>query len=448
MSYRQSTHNNHPSVSITIEDVSPGRKAVKLTIPSATIAGYEGEAVREITSGVSLPGFRKGHAPGHVVRRQFASAINTEVKQRVVKNAFEQVKTGGNLSVYEVISLDGLDDIPPGGDLSLHIVVDVKPEFELPEYKGLELPPRAEATVSDDDITAAVERLRAHHARYEVVDRPAEKGDFVKLSYTGTIGGTPVKDIAPEAHLYGTQPATWEEAGAEGDGRHIPEIVSGIIGKKAGDKAEFSHAFPEDFPAEALRGRTAGYTVEIFEVRARILPEMNEDFFKQVEAKDIDELRSQLRERVLAGKEEEISAKQRTDAVEKLISLVDFPLPDSAVDTQLHDLFVQYATSRIRSNIPLEDVKSEEEAFREESRPTAAKKVKLHFILQKIASLENLTATAEEMMGILEREAWYSGQPPEKFIKTAVRDSARLKRIRTSIVDSKALDIVIQNAKA
>ncbi|MDR2512500.1 MAG: trigger factor [Puniceicoccales bacterium] len=434
-------------MSINIKEISPTRKAVTLIFPAATIATLEGDVIKEISKEARLPGFRPGRAPVQVIRRQFADTIANETKQRLVGAAVQRIRDETKLKLIDIISTDGLDELTFGGDFSLHLVIDHQPEFELPEYKGLELP-LAPVEVSEADVDRVLADFRAHYARYEVVERPAEKGDFVKLSYEGTIDGAPVKDVAPAAYLYGTQAATWEEAGGSEDTRHIPAIVQGILGKKPGDKDTFLHVFPDDFGVEALRGKTATYAVEIFEVRAKILPELDEEFYKRVEAKDLDDLRSQLRERVLATKQNQAKAAQRDVAVEKLLALVDFPVPEVTIEAELQTLFMDYAAKQLRNDVSVEGIKEGRQAFCADARPEAERQGKLRFILREIILREKISVAVEDLVKHVEREAALIGKPPEQHIKEVLKDKAYLAQMRAVIAENKALDLVIQNAKA
>jgi trigger factor len=435
-------------VTHTTEDISPVRKAVTLTVSAETLAGYEKEISKGFVAQVRLPGFRPGKAPVDIVKRQFAKGIAEELRNKVLSESFKYLTDTAKLEIYGVVKLDGLEALNPAAAAVLKLEVDLKPTFELPAYKDLALPLET-PSVSEEEVQKALDSLRSARSRFEVVDRAAEKGDYVKLSYTGTIDGTPVKDIAPDAHLYGTQNVTWEEAAGE-DAPGIPEIVTGIVGNKAGDKATFTHAFPDDDTAHAaLRGKTASYEVEVFEVRSRILPELNEEFFKDAKATDLEDLKKQLREQILKRKENEASVGQRQKALELLRDFTgEFAIPESAIDQVAQNIFVQEATRRLRAGADIKEIEASRDEDIKQAREPAIKLLRGQFILTKIAEAEKLAVTREELSQRIAYEAYAAGSDNvEKFARDLAQDRERLGGLQLAVLQEKALTFVVENAK-
>jgi trigger factor len=435
-------------VTFTTEDISPTRKAVNITIPATTLAGYEKDILKEYAREVRIPGFRPGKVPEDLVRRQFAKSIADELKTKAVSEALRHVTDEAKLEVYAIVSAKGAETLAPGTDATLSLELDLLPRFELPEYKDLDLPEEP-VDVTDDEVRQAVEALRNHHARYEIADRPAQKGDYVKLAYSGTIDGTAIKDIAPDAHLYGTQNATWEEAGADPDkaGAGIPEIVAGIVGKKTGDKAGFTHEFPADFAIDDLKGKKALYATEILEVRSKTLPELDEEFFKAVKAADLDALRKQMRDGILSRKESEARAQRRQAALEALAAKVDFALPESAIDREGHNMFLELAELRRQQGASLDEIGEKYEETLASTKEAARTRLKTQFILGKIAEKENLAVTSQELSQRIVYESHLARVPAPKYLKELAKDRERLNTLRTWILCNKALDLVIASAK-
>jgi trigger factor len=432
-------------VTITIEETSPTRKAVILSVPSATITEYENELIKEFASQVRLPGFRPGKAPTHLVKRQFAKGIADELKNKVVSEGFKHIREESKLNIYTIVDVKGTDEISPSADATLRFEIDLNPEFELPEYKGLEITEEA-VVVTDEDVQKTIETIRSQRARFEVVDRGAEKGDYVKVGYEGTIDGTAVKEIAPDAYLYGSQPTTWEEAGAE-EAPGIPGIVAGIVGKKAGDKFEVTHEFPADFNIEALKDKKATYAVEVFEVRAKILPEMDEEFFKSANAKDIEDLTKQVHDGIQKRKENDIRAKKRQDVIELLNSKVDFPLPESAIDREAYNIFIEFANMQLRQGMDVKEIEAQRDELMAGSKDAAKTRVKTQMILGKIAEKEELKVDQKELNERIVQEAYIAQTPVDKFAKELSKDRERIAEMHRWILFNKALDLVIDAAK-
>ncbi|MDR2863723.1 MAG: trigger factor [Puniceicoccales bacterium] len=432
-------------MTITTEDISPTRKAVTITVPSDTVAGYESTLLKDFVSNVRIPGFRPGKVPVPLIKRQYAKEIAEGLREKTVTEAIKYLGSESKLDIYAIVSVKGDDALSATADAVLRLEVDIFPEFELPEYKGLDLPIEA-ASVSDEEVDGFIEKLRSRQARYEVVDRAAEKGDFVKLSYDGSIDGVSVKTIAPDAHLYGTQSATWEEAGAE-DVPGIPEIVSGIVGKKAGDKAEFTHEFPEDFEVEALKGKKAVYAVEVFEVRAKILPDLDEAFFKNAKVSDLEELRTRTRKGLLDVRESELRSGQRQNAINILSAKVDIALPETALEHEAYNIFGEFAQLQARQGADVSEIESQREELLKGAREAAGTRVKAQVVLERIAKKEDLKVTNHDLGTRIAQEAYQNGENPEKYAREFAKDRERVREASRLVLFNKALDLVIENAK-
>ena len=429
----------------TVEDINPTRKAVTVTVPAAKIAEQEAALLKEFSSQVKVPGFRPGKAPASLVKAQFAKGIAEELNNKVVQEGYKFASTDAKLKVFNLVDVKA-DAVVAGKDAVIRYEVDLQPEFDLPEYKGLEVADEA-VVVTDADVDAGIERIRSPSAKFDVVERAAAKGDYVKLSYTGTIDGKPVAEIAPEAYLWTEQKSTWEEAGAE-QGLGVPAIVSGVVGLKAGDKATFSHTFAADFETPALAGKTASYAVEVFEVRAKVLPELNDELFKQLNVKDVEELKSQVRTGIEGQKKNEALAKKRQDVIEALNAKVDFPLPESAVDREAYNIFVEFANMQMRSGVPVEEIEKQRDELLSGSKDAAKTRVKTQFVLAKIAEVEGLKVEQEELNRRIVQEAYAARTPVDKFVKELSKDRGRIADMQRWVLFNKALDIVVGASKA
>ena len=428
----------------TVEDINTTRKAVIVTIPSSTVAEQEAALLKEFAGQVKVPGFRPGKAPASIVKAQFGKGIADELNTKVVQAGYKFAADEAGLKIYNLVDVKA-DTVTAGKEAVIRYEVDLAPEFEAPEYKGLELADEA-VVVSEDDVEQGVERVRSQSAKFDVVERAAAKGDYVKLSYAGTIDGKPVAEFAPGAHLYTGQKSTWEEAGAE-EGLGVKAIVAGIVGKKAGDKAEFTQEFDADFEIEALRGKKAVYAVEIFEVRAKVLPELDEAFLKQLNVKDVEEFKAQIRTGIEGQKKNEALAKKRQDAIEALNAKVEFDLPESAVEREAYNIFVEFANMQLRSGVDAKEIEAQRDELLAGSKDAAKTRVKTQFVLAKIAEKEGLKVEQEELNRRIVQEAYAARTPVDKFVKELSKDRGRVADMQRWVLFNKALDVVIGATK-
>ena len=427
---------------IKIEDINATRKAATVTVPASVIEEQQNKLIGDFAAHARVAGFRPGKAPASIVRQKFGKEIASELAEAVRREAFSAVREDKNIDLYALADVNE-PEIVAGQPVEIRFEIDVVPAFEIPEYKGIEVS-KSDLDVSEDEINEMIKNLRSQRAEFNKVEKAAEKGDYVKLSYEAKIDGKPLAEVAPDAALYGKQTNTWEEAGAdETFGATVKEIVSALVGMKAGDKREITVTFPEDFSAESLRGKTAVYSVEIAEVRERVLPELNEEFFKSLHVKDEEDLRKQVREGLETRKKNTATSKKREELINALNEKVDFELPETAVERESYNIFVEFANMQLRQGVKAEDIEAQRDELMKNTKEAAKTRVKTQLLLRAIAKKEDVKVERDDIMKRVSQEAYMSGQPADKFIKELTKDRARMAELESNILFNKALDIVV-----
>lgn len=427
-----------------IEDINTTRKAVTVVVPADVIENAQNKLFKEYASQARIPGFRPGKAPVSVVRQKYGKDLEKELTQRVVQEAYAAIRENKEIEVYSLVDVKE-PAIEVGKEAEIRFEIDVVPAFELPQYKGIEVPAE-DLSVSDEDVEKAAESIRSQRAEFNKVETPAEKGDYVKLSYEGKIDGA---EFPEDLARYGKQTGTWEEAGSEeAFGASVKEIAAAVIGMKAGDKKEITVTFADDFAAEALRGKTAVYTLDVAEVRQRVLPELNEEFFKSVHVADEAEFKKQIREGLESNKKNAATAKTREAVINKLNDLVDFELPQSAIDREAYNIFVEFANTQIRQGVKVEEIEAKRDELMENTKEAAKTRVKTQLILNAIAKVEDVKVEQADITTRIQQEAYMSGMPTEKFVKELTKDRSRLMEMQANIRYNKALDVVVNAAVA
>lgn len=427
-----------------IEDINTTRKAVTVVVPADVIENAQNKLFKEYASQARIPGFRPGKAPVSVVRQKYGKDLEKELTQRVVQEAYAAIRENKEIEVYSLVDVKE-PAIEVGKEAEIRFEIDVVPAFELPQYKGIEVPAE-DLSVSDEDVEKAAESIRSQRAEFNKVETPAEKGDYVKLSYEGKIDGA---EFPEDLARYGKQTGTWEEAGSEeAFGASVKEIAAAVIGMKAGDKKEITVTFADDFAAEALRGKTAVYTLDVAEVRQRVLPELNEEFFKSVHVADEAEFKKQIREGLESNKKNAATAKTREAVINKLNDLVDFELPQSAIGREAYNIFVEFANTQIRQGVKVEEIEAKRDELMENTKEAAKTRVKTQLILNAIAKVEDVKVEQADITTRIQQEAYMSGMPTEKFVKELTKDRSRLMEMQANIRYNKALDVVVNAAVA
>ena len=423
-------------MNIQINETSPTRRTVTVTVPAAQAAERRKEVARQFAKQAKLPGFRPGKAPEAMVTARYGKDIEAESNQRLLSEGYEKLRADGQLEIFALVSADQKGEA--GTDVTLSFEVDVIPPYTLPDWRAIKVEAVVEA-VTDETVTQRIDELRSQKATFSVTEAPAAKGDYVRLTYVATIDGKDLAEIAPEAGILAKSDGAWEEAGAEGDLALIPSVAKALVGMKAGDTAQIDHSFPADHTQEALRGKTARYAVTIGEVRSRQLPVLDEAFAKTLGAADLAEMRDQVRKGLEGQRKAQAENKRREQALDLLLKPLDFPLPDSAVERESYDLFMEYANLRMRGGATPESLEKDREQILADARKAASTRVRSQIVLSRIAKEEKLELTREELGGAVIRAAYASRTPPEKLAKD--RDQVRI--IQRDALLNKALDHVL-----
>lgn len=431
-------------MNVQLNSLSDTRKNLVVTLDPTEVEAEHRAVVQEFTKMARLPGFRPGHAPAAMVTKRFGKEIADQFRQQVVAKAYRGAMEDKKLEVLNVVDV-AEGTIEPSAAAAITVTVDIKPDFALPDYTGLptEVEP-AEAT--EAEVDQVLLNLRQERADFKTVERPAQKGDYVKLSYTGTLNGRPIAELAPDRQVYGQVPQTWEEVGGEQPGL-IPGLGAQLAGLKAGDKRDLTVSFPADFaPVPALAGQSALYAVEILEVRERILPEIDAEFLKAQQAPDLDALRQRIREGVGRQKEERNRASQRRQVSEALAARVEFPLPESLVEAETQSVLRNFLEENLRRGVPAEQFEKDKQALYAGARQSAVQRVKVRLLLAKVAEKEKIEMAEKDLDEFLYREAVRTRQQPDKLAKDLSRDRQALGAIQQSIIFDKAIDFLVSKA--
>ncbi len=432
-------------MNVQLNNVSATRKNLVVTLDQSEVDAEHQASVGEIAKVARIPGFRPGKAPAAMIAKRFSKEISEDFKQKVVAKAYRTALEQEKLDVLNVVNLEE-GTITAGAPANITITLDVRPDFNLPDYSNLttEIAP---TDPTDAEVEKVIEGLRAERADFKPADRPAQKGDYVKLAYEGTIDGQPITDLAPDKQLYGKVPQTWEEVEGANEGV-IPGLGKQLAGLKPGDKKDITIAFPAEFPAlPALAGKTAVYAVEIQEIRERVLPELDAEFFKSQQVDDLAGLQSQVRNNLKMQKEYQNRSAQRRQITEHLGAAVDFPVPDSLVEAETQGVLRQFIEENMRRGVPAEQFEKDKKELFDGAKKAAHNRVKLQLILAKIAEQEKIEVTNDDLNSFVYRESMRSGQKPDKLVKTLAGDREQLRSVQQSIIFDKAVDFLVSKAK-
>ena len=431
-------------MNVQITDITETRKTLTVTLDKGEVDTEYQAVLGDFTKQANLPGFRVGKAPAAMVAKRYGKELKDEFKTKVIGKAY---RDGLEQSKLDVLSLVEVEEgsIESGLSAAIKLTVDVRPDFKLPEYTGLETEVQS-AEPPDAEIDTMIEGLRSERADFKVAERAAAKGDYVRFGYTGTLDGKPLTDVVGDKAIYASAPQTWEEVEGANEGL-LPGVSKQLDGLKSGDKKTVAVSFPADFAAvPALAGKSVEYAIEVQEVRERVLPPMDEAFFKANQADDLDGLKNNIRTNLKMRKERENIAAQRRQITDALVAKANFPVPDSLIASERDGVLRQFIEENMRRGVPQEQFEQNKKQLYDSASQAAVARVKVQLILAKIAEAEKITVTEKDFNNWLMRESMRNGQRPDKLAKDLSKDREQVRAVQQQIMFDKALDFLVSKA--
>jgi trigger factor len=389
----------------------------------------------------NLPGFRPGKAPREMVLRKYEKDIQEEAKRKLISEAYRQAVEEEKLDVLGYPEIEEIQ-FGRGQALQFAATIETAPEFELPEYKSL-LVKREVRTVTDADVERALNMLREQRVSFKTVERPVQAGDIAVVNYTGTCEGKPITEIAPTAKGLTEQKGFWVEAKPDS---FIPGFADQLLGAKAGDKRTVNVNFPAEFVTPQLAGKKGVYEVEVTEVKEKVLPPLDDELAKAYGAENLEKLQAGVRRDL----ENELKYKQektlRTELLRVLLGRVGFDLPETAVARETRNVVYDLVQENAKRGVSREVIEQQKEQIYSAATRNAKERVKLQFVLQKIAEKEDIKVSQEEIAKRVHFLAGLYQIPPDKFLKDLQKREGLIE-VYDEIMNEKVIEFLQQNAK-
>jgi trigger factor len=410
------------------------RRELDLEIPADEVTKKLESVAKEFARVARVPGFRPGKAPVSLIRRRFADDIKGEVVQSLVPERVEKAVSEQKLTPVSQPQVEKLD-FTEGQPLKFRAVFEVLPEFELANYKDLDLEMPA-MDVTDDDVTKEIESMRERAAAFAPVEgRPAENGDYVQLKIMGTPegGGEPIQADSVLCHI-----------GAE---ETMEPFNENLRGANTGDHKKFDVAYPADYPDAKLAGKTYHYAVEVLGIKNKKLPDLNDEFAKDVsDAATLDELKTKIREGLEHQRDHKHKELLREKVLAAVVKLHDFPVPESLVQHQMDVRLERVVRSLAAQGVDPRAVNVDWVTLRSRQQERASDDVKAELIVDRIATAENIDVTDEEVNHELEHAASHSGESAAA-IHARLTKQGTLDRMKAKLRSDKTLDWLAQNSR-
>lgn len=427
---------------VTVEEAGPCRKLMEVDVPPDAVAPDYEETLQAYARAAKIPGFRKSKAPVDVVERRYRKAIEEDARSRLVPRFYREALKQEQI---EPVAIVGVSDI--GFDktegLSFKVTVDVAPEFKLPKYRKIRVEAR-KSEVTDEHVDAQLERMRESCARYEdVQERGLRRGDLAALDYRGTCEGTPIGELAADCSGLDKGENFWVLLS---EPEYLPGFNEGLQDARIGETRTIDVVFPSDYHVPAVAGKAAVYEVEVKGIRERELPDVNEEFLKQLNVDSEDALRQRIRRELETEAERRDRAHLHNEIGKYLLAKTSFDLPQSLVEQETR-LMARNIVRRIgaQGGSP-EQINGQRDAIANEAERSSKDKVRLGYILNRIAAEESIHVDDSEVDSRIGRMAEQYRMTPAQLQEELEKRNA-LESVRSDIRIEKTMDFLLGSAK-
>jgi trigger factor len=422
-------------VKSALETLNPTRVRLTVEVPFEELKPSLDTAYKKIAGQVTIPGFRKGRVPPRVIDQRFGRAmVLEEAVNEALPEFYGKAVQENDLDVLGRPEVD-VTKFEDGEQLTFTAEVDVRPEFELPDYQGLEVTVD-DAVTSEDDLEEQLGSLRERFAVLKGVDRPAQDGDFVSIDLSATVAGESIDDLSAKGLSYQV-----------GQGSLLDGLDDALPGLSAGESA----VFPTTLVGGDHAGQAAEVTVTVNTVKERELPELDDEFAQTASEFDtLDELRADLRTRFEQIRRMEQGVQARDRALEALLAKVDLSLPEGVVQSEIESRQHALEHQLEQAHMSREDFLAAEGQTAEEFDADIDKRTRealtAQFVLDKIVAKEQLSVSEQELTEHIIRTASRYGMGPDQFAQQVVQ-AGQVPVLVSEVVRGKALALVLESAR-
>lgn len=423
---------------VEVSDAGPCRKHIRVNIPRATIDQVLDSVVGDFSGKAEVPGFRKGHAPDSLLRKRFRKELSQDVKQRLLLDSLEQIAAEQEIVPIDEPHLDVENiEIPEEGDFEYEFDVEVRPEFELPNYSGLKIE-RPVSEVSDKEIEAYLVRFLEQYGELEPIEEPAQLGDHLTVKATFTHQDNPLKTI-DELGIRVRPNVRFQDAELSGFDKLM-------VGAKVGDVKETELSVSIQASQMAMRGEKVRATFEVLDVKRLRLPVLDEGFFSRINVDSEDD----LRERIANTMRRQVTYQQRQAVREQVLDFItnsaDWALPEELLTKQSENALRREILEMQQAGFTSQEILARENELRQKSLSTTERNLKEHFVLDRIAEKEGITITDDDINDEIYWMAMQRGENPRRT-RARLQRSGMIENLEAQIRERKAVDVILESAK-
>jgi trigger factor len=421
-----------------VETANDGlKRAYTVTIPAKQISEQIDGEVKRIAPQVRMPGFRPGKVPVNLIRKMHGPSLHQDALNSSIREAMDKLVQDNDLRPAMQPQIELGEGYEEGKDAELSVSLEVLPKIEAPKIEGMKLE-KLVVPVADEQVDEAVERIASQQKSFEDAKKgkKAENGDQIVVDFVGKLGD--------EVFEGGSAEDAPIELGAN---RFIPGFEEQLVGVKAGDERTITVTFPEDYPAEQLKGKDATFDVTVKAVKIAVDTKVDDEFAKSLGLEGLDQLRTLMRGQL----EQETAGLTRTQMKRALLDQLaaghDFDVPPSMVDAEFEQIWMQLQQEAAREEDPAAALKEIEDE-RDDYRKIAERRVRLGLLLSEIGQANGVQVTQQEMQQLMMQAAQqYRPEDRERFFQFVQSDPMVAAQLRAPLYEDKVIDFLIEQAE-
>lgn len=426
------------NLSVDIQSAGPCRKHVKVKVPQADIDRFRNEAVKELVFNAVVPGFRAGHVPRKLVERRFKKEVGDQVKQRVLVDSLEQLSEDHKLDAINEPDLQVADlAIPDEGDFEYEFDVEVRPEFDLPNYAGFEIE-RPSRTISEADVDSYMQRFLSQFGELIPTEEPAKSGDSITVNIVCKHNGESISHA--NGQTIRIRPVLrFQDA-------EINDFDKLMTGVKAGDRKTAEATISIESPRIELRGEKVQIEFEVTDVESQKLPELTPEFMTSLGVGTEQEFRDEIRKVLERQVQYEQRQRARSQVLEKITESANWDLPESLVRRQVENALRREILEMQQAGFTDAQIRVRENEIKQKSISTTRQALKEHFVLDRIATEEKIEVSPMEIETEIHLMAMQRGESPRK-VRARLEKQGMIENLEAQILERKAIDVVLEKAK-
>ena len=425
-------------MSVQVENLEKSMAKLTIEVAADEFEAALNKAYQKSKNKINLPGFRKGKAPRAMIEKMYGAGIFVEdAANIIIPDAYESAAKESELEIVAQPEI-AVEQAEKGKPFIFTATVAIKPDVTLGDYKGIEVE-KKEAEVSEDEISAEIDRVRESNARMITIDdRATQDGDTVVIDFDGYVDGEQFEGGKAEDYTL-----------VLGSHSFIDNFEDQLVGKNIGDDVEVNVTFPEQYQAEELQGKPALFKVKIKEIKVKELPELDDDFAQDVsECDTLDAYKEEVKSKLVKTKEDDIKREKEDAVIEKIIENATMEIPEQMVDAQTRQMTQEFAQRLQSQGLSLEQYMQftglTPQKMQEELKPQALKRIQSRLVLEAVVEAEKIEATQEDIEKEIENMDKMYQMEADK-LKELVGEEEK-KQIALDMAVQKAVEFVVDAA--